>query len=209
MENSGSIRRSSSVEKTRKLVGMAILAAIVIVLQFLSYAVSNFTPLPVAITLVLIPVVVGAAMYGAGAGAFLGAVFGIVTIIGCVSGIDKGGAILYGSKPLLTIVLCLVKAMAAGYLAGVVYRAIAKTRMYLGVIVAAIVCPVVNTGIFIVAMVLLYRDMLISWAGGTPIVTYILLGLAGVNFLIELGSNIILGPVAVRIVNAGKHGSAA
>jgi uncharacterized membrane protein len=204
MSNSKSIRSSSSVVKTRKLVGMAILAAIVVVLQLLSYAISNLTVLPVSITLVLIPVVVGAAMYGTEAGAFLGGVFGIITIIGCVTGIDKGGAILFGSKPMLTLALCLVKAITAGYLAGVVYRAIAKKQIYLGVITAAIVGPVVNTGIFIAAMVLFYQETLLSWAGGKPIVTYILVGLAGVNFLIELGSNVVLGPVAVRIIKAGK-----
>ena len=209
MENIGSVRRSSSVEKTRKLVGMAILAAIVIVLQVLAYAISNLTVLPVSITLVLIPVVVGAAMYGVGAGAFLGGVFGIVTIIGCVSGIDKGGAILFGSQPLITLVLCLVKAMAAGYLAGLVYRAIAKNHGYWGVITAAVVCPVVNTGIFIAAMILFYQETLLSWAGGKPIVTFILVGLAGINLLIELGLNIVLGPVVVRIIRAGKRGVAA
>lgn len=200
---------SSSVGKTKKLVGMAILAAIVVVLQLLAYAISNFTPLPVGITLVLIPVVVGSAIYGAGTGAFLGGVFGVVVMIACITGFDKGGAILYGSRPIITILLCLIKGIAAGYLAGIVYRLIAKKFMYMGVIIAAIVCPVVNTGIFLAAMVLFYHDTLVAWAGGTNLVYFTLIGLTGINFLIELGSNIVLGPVAVRIINAGKRGTAA
>ncbi len=208
METSRTFTSSSSVQNTKKLVGMAILAALVVILQLLAYAISNLTPLPVAITLVLIPVVVGSAMYGVGAGAFLGAVFGFITLIGCITGIDKGGAILFGSNAVLTVILCLFKAMAAGYLAAIVYRVIAKKHMYLGVIVAAIVSPVVNTAIFIAAMVLLYHDTLLDWAGGKPVITYILVGLAGVNFLIELGSNIVLSPVAVRVIKAGRRSAA-
>jgi uncharacterized membrane protein len=130
-------------------------------------------------------------------------------MIACITGFDKGGAVLYGSSPVITILLCLVKGIAAGYLAGIVYRAVARRNMYVGVILAAIVCPIVNTGIFLAAMVLFYRDTLTAWAAGTDLVYFTLIGLTGVNFLIELGSNLILGPVAVRIINAGRREVAA
>ncbi len=193
---------SSSVNKTRKLVGMAIFTALVVVLQVLAYYIKVG---PISITLVLIPIVVGAAMYGPGAGAFLGGVFSVVVLIGTVSGIDAGALILWTAKPLTTFLLIFVKGIAAGWLAGLVYSAIARKRRYLGVIVAAIVCPLVNTGIFLLAMTLFYHDILVQWAGGTSIVYFTLIGLTGINFLVELGSNIVLSPVAVRVINVGKN----
>ena len=59
--------------KTRTLTGLAIFTAIVIVLEAVSAAVGHvgiFT-----FTLALVPIVVGAALYGVGAGAWLGFVF--------------------------------------------------------------------------------------------------------------------------------------
>ena len=63
---------------TRTLTGVALFTAIVVVLQFLG-AFIRFGPF--SISLVLIPIVVGAALYGAGAGAWLGFVFGLVVLL--------------------------------------------------------------------------------------------------------------------------------
>ena len=199
--NGNQAGRGSSVQNTKKLVGMAIFTALVIVLQMLSYYIKIGT---FSVTLVLIPVVVGAALYGVGAGAFLGGVFGVVVTIGCISGIDPGGFILWSAKPLLTVLVCIVKGLAAGYLAGLVYRVIARKQQYAGVIAAAIVCPVVNTGVFLLAMVFLFHETLVAWAGGTSLVYYTLIGLTGTNFLLEVVSNIVLSPAAVRIIKVGK-----
>ncbi len=201
MSSIASNSNSSSIQKTRKLVGMAIFTAVVVVLQVIAYYIKIG---PVSVTLVLIPIVVGAAIYGAGAGAYLGGVFGVVVVIGCISGIDAGGFILWSAKPLLTVLVCLVKGIAAGYLAGIVYRVIAKKKRYLGVIFAAIVCPLVNTGLFLLAMVFLFHDTLVAWAAGTSLIYFTLIGLTGTNFLLELISNIVLSPAAVRIIKAGK-----
>ena len=64
--------------KTRKLTGIAIFTAIVIVLQLLGSFI-RFGPF--SISLVLIPIVVGAAMYGTAAGAWLGFIFGLVVLL--------------------------------------------------------------------------------------------------------------------------------
>jgi len=60
---------------------------------------------------------------------------------------------------------------------------------------------VVNTGLFVCGMLLFFKDTLYAWAGGTEVLTYILLGLAGLNFLVEFLINIILTPAIVRIVD--------
>ena len=74
--------------KIVRMATLAILTAIVVVLQLMG----SFIHIgPVAISLTLIPIVVGAAMLGTSAGAFLGFVFGLVVTIACVNGTDMGG----------------------------------------------------------------------------------------------------------------------
>ena len=87
---------SNSTEKTRRLVGMSIFTALVIVLQLVATFVKIGT---FPVTLTLVPVVIGAALYGAGVGAWLGFVFGAVVLVACIAGADQGGAILWNLNP--------------------------------------------------------------------------------------------------------------
>ena len=192
---------SQSLNKTRKLVVLAILTAIIVVLQ----VVTTFFPTkPFAITLAMIPIVVGAALYGPGAGAYLGGVFSVVVIILCVTGADFGGNMVWNANPFLCILVCMLKGMAAGFVAGLAYRAIAKKSMLGGTIAAAVLSPIVNTGIFILGLAVCFQPLLQAWAGGTNVVYYALIGLTGVNFLVELLVNAVLCPVVVRILKAVK-----
>ena len=106
----------------------------------------------------------------------------------------------------MTVIVCLLKGTAAGYVAGLVYRAISKKNSLAGVIVAAAAAPVVNTGLFVLAMLLFYQPQLQAWAGDTAVATYIVTGLVGVNFLLELGVNLVLSPTITRLIAAGKKG---
>ena len=69
---------NNSNGKTRRLAGLALFTAIVVVLQLLG---SFIKVGPFAVSLVLIPIVVGAAVYGVKACAWLGFVFGVVVTI--------------------------------------------------------------------------------------------------------------------------------
>ena len=142
---------NNSNGKTRRLAGLALFTAIVVVLQLLG---SFIKVGPFAVSLVLIPIVVGAAVYGVSAGAWLGFVFGVVVTIAVVTGADAGGYIMFSARPVMTVLVCLIKGTAAGYVAGLLYRAIGKKHPLAGVIVAAAAAPVVNTGLFVLAMVL-------------------------------------------------------
>lgn len=183
--------RKNNSFATRKLVTTAVLSVIIIILQFLGYVIKT----NVSISLVLVPVVIGAALYGPSCGAFLGGVFGIITSVGCIIGLDFGGAMLLAANPVLTIALCIVKGIAAGLVAGLLYRLIAKKNGVAGIIVAAASAPVVNTGIFCLAMALFYTETLKSWAGGSDILVYVFTGLIGINFIVEFLINVILCPI--------------
>ena len=113
---------NNSNGKTRRLAGLALFTAIVVVLQLLG---SFIKVGPFAVSLVLIPIVVGAAVYGVSAGAWLGFVFGVVVTIAVVTGADQGGYIMFSARPVMTVLVCLIKGTAAGYVAGLLYRAIA------------------------------------------------------------------------------------
>ncbi len=197
-------------KKVQRLTGLALLTAVVAVLQL----VATFVHIgPFSITLTLIPIVVGAAVYGPGAGAYLGLVFGVIVTLASIFGWDAGGAILWNISPLLTALVCLAKGALAGWAAGGVYRLAGKKWPTGGCVLAAVTSPVVNTGIFLLALCTLFYDTLLAWceawaaanSTAADITTYILAGLVGFNFLLELAINVILSPVIVRILRAKKQ----
>ena len=176
----------------RKLVGTAILTAVVLSLQLVLGSV-KFGPFNITFTLV--PIILGAVLYGPLSAAFLGAVFGLTVCFSVISGNDAGGFVLFSQRPIITLLLCLVKSTAAGYLAGLFAKR--KPAVYL----SAAVAPLVNTGIFILGLVVFFRDTLVLWANGEEaVMQFILFSILGVNFLAELLLNLLLVPVILRIL---------
>ncbi|MBE6824246.1 MAG: ECF transporter S component [Ruminococcaceae bacterium] len=186
-------------EKTIRLVSLGILSAIIIVLQVLS---TYFPTKPFAITLALIPIIIGSALFNEKAGAFLGGVFSVVVIIMCIIGADVGGAMVWNANPFLCVLVCMTKGICAGYISGLLYRVINKKNSTIATIIAGLSAPIVNTGIFILGLVLFFRPILAQWSGGSDVLYYVIFGLLGVNFLVEVGVNMILSPVIIKILNA-------
>ena len=181
---------------TKSLVIGAGLTAIVIVLQLAG----AFIRLgPFSISLVLVPIVIGAAYCGPWMGAWLGAVFGISVFI------SGDAATFLAINPMATVVIVMVKGILAGLFAGLVYRLLAKLNRTVAVIVAAVVCPVTNTGIFLLGSAVAFMDTMKVWASGmgfeNNVIGYMFIGLVGANFLVELAFNIVLSPVIIRFLN--------
>ncbi len=181
-------------KQTQVLVLGAILTALVVILQFMGSFI-RFGPF--AISLVLIPIVIGAATCGVKIGTWLGFIFGVVVLI-------SGDASAFLAVNVFgTIVTVLLKGAACGLAAGLIYKLLEKYNRYVAVIAAAVVCPIVNTGVFLLGCVIFFMDTVAEWGaalgfGGT--LEYMFLGLVGGNFLFELASNIILSPVIVRVL---------
>ena len=207
------MNESKSLKKTKVLVGMAIFTALVVVLQYMAgvIKIGPFSP-----SLVLIPMVIGAAVYGWKAGAWLGFVFSVVVLIACVTGQDAGGYLMWGINPLATALIVIVKGTAAGILAALAYGLFGKKNQMVGTVAAAIVCPVVNTGLFCIGASLAFKPLLMEWAAGwwsvqqrageINLVIYLILGMIGLNFLLEMLINMVLSPVVVRILKARNIG---
>ena len=196
------MNRSNSMKKVKVLVGMAIFTAIVVVLQVLATALGRLGLTPPS--LVLIPIVIGAAVYGTKAGAWLGTVFGIVVLLAGVTGVDLFTAGMWNFNPFATAAICIVKGVLAGVVSGFVYRLLSGKKQLLAAIAAAILCPIVNTGLFLLGATVFFRDYLMQTYAveAAAFVGFLFLGLIGVNFLIEMVINILLSPAVVRILKA-------
>ena len=188
--------------KIKRMVGIALLMALVVVMQFLSGIIPPVGGF--SISLVLIPIVLGAAVYGPGAGALLGATFGTVVYINCVTGADPGGAMVFQADPVLCFLVVMGKGTRAGLAAGLVFKLLEKKNPYVAMICAAIICPVVNTGVFVACMLLFFVDVLNAWANGAALAGYILTGLVLANFVPELIINVVFSPASVRIMKVVK-----
>ncbi len=188
-------------EKLKRMTGIALLIALVVVMQSISSVippVSGFT-----ISLVLIPIVLGAAIYGPGAGALLGGVFGVIVYMNCITGSDVGGQMVFQASPGLCLLVVVGKGILAGFAAGLVYRLIGRiANGYVAMLCAAVVCPVVNTGVFLLSMVTVFNDVINTWAGsvGADLMTYIFSFLLLLNFVPELIINVAFSPAGQRIL---------
>ena len=190
----------------KRLVGTAILTAVVISLQLVLGSVKLG---PFNITFTLVPIILGAILYGPLSAAFLGAVFGLTVCFSVISGNDAGGFVLFSQRPIITLLLCLIKSTAAGYLSGLLIKGwegktlSVKTGKHKNssILFAAILAPIVNTGIFILVLLLFFQDTLSTWANGKEyVMQFILFSILGVNFLAEMLINLLLVPVIIRIL---------
>lgn len=180
--------------KTQKIVGIGLFTAIIVALQLLAASI-KFGPF--SITLVLAPIVIGAALYGIGAGAWLGVAFGVSVLI------SGDSAAFMTINPAGTVVTVLLKGMLAGLVAGLIYKALEKKNKTVAVVLAGIACPIVNTGIFLAGCYLFFQEWLVSVFGTTGFAT-VVTGLVSFNFAVELGINMVLASVIVRIIDIGK-----
>ena len=186
------------MNKTKSMVGIGLFTAIVVVLQFLGGGIRFGI---FSITLTLVPIVVGSAIYGWQAGAWLGFAFGVTVLL---SGDANSFMIV---DPLATVLVVLVKGTLCGLIAGLLYKLLSKYNKVFAVMAAAVACPVVNTGVFLLGCQLFFLPTICEWAamyGYEDAGTYMILGLAGINFLIELGVNIVLGPVITQLIKLGR-----
>lgn len=179
------------------IVGLGLLTAIVVVLQLLSAGI-HFGPF--SVTFCLIPIIVGAALFGWKAGAWLGFVFSVVVLF------TDAGAFLAINIP-GTIITVILKGTLAGLAAGLVYTLISKKHKnvadYASVVISGIIAPVVNTGIFLLGCSVFFLDTIKAWgegAGFPNAFAYMIFGMVGLNFLIELGVNLVLSSAIVLII---------
>ena len=135
------MKNTRNSTRTRQLVLAAMMTTLVIVFQVLATYTTFFGPFSTAIG--LIPIAIGACICGPLVGAWLGLVFGIVVIA------TGNAALFFAFSVFGTVVTVLLKGAACGFCAGLTYKLLEKKLKFVAAIVAALVCPIVNTGIFL------------------------------------------------------------
>ena len=192
------IKRSAH---TKRLVLLALLSAIVAVLAYYG----GFVKIGglASISLTLIPVVVGATLCGPLAGAWLGAVAGAIFFA------TPDAAFWFGLSIPGTIITVMVKGALSGLCAGLVYQPLKRINRYLAAVVSAIVCPVVNTGIFLLGSLVFFMDAVSGGAAteGLSVGMYLIIFFVGLNFIFELIANIVVSPAIVRILDVANKES--
>ena len=183
---------------TQRMVLLSILTALVAIL---SYA-GSFIKIGglASISLTLVPVVVGAALCGPLSGAWLGGVSAVVFFM------TPDAAFWFGLSIPGTIITVIVKGFLAGLSAGLLYTLLERKNRYLAVLTSAVICPIVNTGIFLLGCRLFFYGAVVQMATerGMRVGAFMILVFVGLNFVFELAANIILSPTILRIINIRK-----
>ena len=185
---------------------LAIYTAIVLLLQLGGIAV-RLPFLSTPVSLVLVPIVLGAVTLGPRAGAWLGFVFGAEVFIVCgVMATDPFTATLFADHPLLTALLCIGKGTAAGWLAGLVFAVFREKNEWLALFTAAATAPVVNTGIFILGSYTMTDTFTSSILGeGESMFYFLVILCAGLNFVFEFLFNLALVPAMQRVITVVRR----
>lgn len=186
---------------TREITGTAILLALVIVLQAFGGSVSIGA---VQLNFTLIPIVLGAILFGKWSGSLLGFACGVVVLVQVIMGLSPFYVVIWANNPVVTVFTCVVKTTVAGFLAGLAYELIAKKNSLAAVFTASAIVPVVNTALFIVGCLCMNKSIGIFQdsieMGGMNILVFILVGLVTFNFFIELAINLVVSPALHRVI---------
>ncbi len=182
------------------LVELAVLVAIIILMAFTPLGYLNIGIL--AITLIVIPVAVGAVHMGPKAGTILGLVFGL-TSFSRAFGMDALGSILLGLNPLGLFVVTVVTRVLVGFLASWIYVGLSKTPLprNLSTYVGCLMVPVLNTILYMTAFVTIFHDYCAENFGMQAVIPFIV-ATVGVNGVLEAVTGCIVGGSIVIALRA-------
>ncbi len=182
---------------TKNVVYLAILTTLLVVLNLLGTVFKIVTN----VNLTLIPIVVGALTLGIKGGFILGLISGLMTFIFGVTGLDPFTNFLFSQHPVLTFLVCTVKITAGAVLGAFVYKVLENKNKYVATFVASAVVPIVNTLIFILGALLMSDTIsVLSSAEGVSVIYFLIVICAGINFLIELGINLLVAPAIYSVI---------
>lgn len=172
-------------KKTLTMVQIAILIAVLLVMSFTPLGYLRIGVL--AISLLTIPVVIGAMLIGPEAGALLGLIFGLTSFAQCF-GADAFGTTLLNLNPFGAFFMCVPTRMLMGYLAGVIFKGVHRvdrTRT-VSYFVGGLAGAVLNTVFFMGALLVFFWNTpyIQEMSGGKGIWAFLLV-MVGVNGVVE------------------------
>ena len=187
----------------KELTTISILIAIVLIMAFtpLGY----FRTAGLEISLITIPVVIGAMIGGPLTGAVLGGVFGITSFIQCF-GFSPFGTVLLGINPVYTFLVCVPTRILVGYLTAIIFKAFKNLEKIKNVryFICGFLGALLNTVFFMGTLILLfwnteYIQSINSGFGGLSIIGFVI-AFVGINGLLEMPLTCIIGGGISRAV---------
>ena len=180
---------------------LGILIALVIVLQLFASAIPMFG---VTLNFSLIPIALAGILVGWVGGAIVGFSCGVVVFITmAVLGQEPSTAYLFQTNPFILTVMCIGKTTLAGIVSGLLYRLVSKHNTSVAVAVGSIAIPIVNTGIYMLGIVLM-KESAATFMGlsssGAGLVFGVVFGLIWLNFILEMIINTIFTPIIYRVI---------
>ena len=185
------------MQTNRKTVRLAQLALMIALLCVL-----GFTPLgfiivpPVSITIMHIPVIIGAILFGPSAGALLGCTFGIISMIKAIMvptpPIDMLFSPFASGEPFWSLVMCFVPRILLGVIAGGLYllfKQLCRGRQTPAIGIAAAVATISHTMLVLGCLWLFFKALPLK---------QVFLTIVGVNGLLELCAAIVLSILVCR-----------
>lgn len=186
--------------KTIKMAQMAILIAVVLIMAFTPLGYLKTVGLE--ISLITIPVAIGAMVIGPLAGAVLGAVFGLTSFYQCF-GMSQFGAMLLSINPFYTFLVCVPTRILMGYLAGVLFKGFIKAdkKNVVCYFLGGLVTAMLNTIFFMGVLVLGFwgTDYIQGLAGGNGVMLFIIL-FVGINGVVEWIATTVAGGIVSKAV---------
>lgn len=180
-------------EMIHKIALVGILTALATILSFIKIPIVS----QATVTLVLPVVVIGGALCGPIVGAWL-------TVIPAIVAMPEA-ALFMQYSPAGTIATMLLKGLLSGFLAALAYKFLSAKHPTGAVFCSAIIAPIVNTGIFLLGCCIFLLEPLTGMAEEAGVgMGALFLGLAGINFIVEMILNIILCPAILRIIQIAK-----
>ncbi len=180
---------------------LGILIAIVIVLQLFASAIPMFG---VTLNFSLIPIALAGIIMGWIGGAIVGFSCGLVVFITmAVLGQEPSTAFLFQTNPVILTLMCIGKTTVAGIVSGLLYKLISKKNSALAVGVASIIIPIVNSGVYMLGIVLM-KESAAQFMGLTSssasVVFSVVFGIIWLNFVLEMAINTIFTPIIYRVI---------
>ena len=188
----------------QRMVFIAVLAAIIVFLMLtnLGYIPTGFG---FTITILMIPVAIGAILLGPAAGAVLGAVFGLTSLATCFLGMDPFGVALLAISPWKTALVCIVPRVLVGFLCGWIFRALRrvdKTKI-ISYGVASVSAALLNTALFLTGIWHAFGSdpAVTQYTGGSSNLFIVIGVLGGINAIVEAVACLVLGTAIAKTLD--------
>lgn len=189
----------------RNVAILGILIALVIVLQLFASAIPMFG---ITLNFSLIPIAIAGILLGYLGGAIVGFSCGLVVFISmAVLGGEIFTATLFQAHPVILTIICIGKTTVAGLVSGLIFKFISKKSVFVAVCVSAVILPIVNTGIYMLGIVLM-KDTTATFLGmgasSAGVVFTTVFAIIWLNFVLEMAVNLIFIPMIHRVIKAIK-----